>query len=152
MRPLFRIGELAGRAGCTVETIRYYERAGLLTEPRRSEGNYRLYDETQLDRLSFVLRCRSLDMTLDEIRTLLLFCDAPSGSCEGVNDLLDAHIAHVAARVAELGRLEKQLKNLRRQCGKAQQAKDCGILQSLTHRQAPVRNAGSRTDTIRGSH
>ena len=66
-----KIGELAKRTGCPVETIRYYEREALLAAPRRSEGNYRLYDDAHAERLQFIRHCRSLDMTLDEIRSLL---------------------------------------------------------------------------------
>lgn len=80
-----RIGELAQRTGTQVETIRYYEREGLLPEPARSEGNYRLYDRAHAERLSFIRHCRSLDMTLDEIRVLLQFRDAPEQNCGEVN-------------------------------------------------------------------
>ena len=73
-----KIGELARIAMTQVETIRYYERAGLLPETARSEGNYRIYAEAHVERLSFIRNCRNLDMTLDEIRVLLRFRDAPS--------------------------------------------------------------------------
>lgn len=126
-----KIGELAQRTGTQVETIRYYEREGLLPEPARSEGNYRLYDKAHAERLSFILHCRSLDMTLDEIRVLLQFRDAPNQDCGEVNALLDEHIGHVAERIGDLQRLEKQLKELRRLCRRTQAAKDCGILNEL---------------------
>lgn len=132
MKTVLKIGELARKAGCSVETIRYYENDGLLPAPARSEGNYRLYDDKHVERLSFILRCRSLDMTLDEIRVLLRFRDAPDENCEAVNALLDAHIGHVAARIDELKRLEEQLRELRRQCGASRLAKDCGILNELS--------------------
>ena len=66
-----KIGELAKLTDCQVETIRYYEREGLLPEPARSEGNYRLYTQAHVERLTFIRNCRSLDMTLEEIRSLL---------------------------------------------------------------------------------
>ena len=66
-----KIGELARRTECQVETIRYYEKEGLLPEPTRSRGNYRLYGEAQVERLQFIRHCRSLDMTLGEVRALL---------------------------------------------------------------------------------
>jgi DNA-binding transcriptional MerR regulator len=72
-----KIGELAKRTGSLVETIRYSERQGLLPEPARSEGNYRVYSDTHLERLQLIRHCRSLDMTLVEIRNLLRFRDAP---------------------------------------------------------------------------
>ena len=72
-----KIGELARLAGSNVETIRYYEREGLLPKPGRSEGNYRIYGPMHLERLTFIRHCRGLDMTLDEIRTLLHFKESP---------------------------------------------------------------------------
>ena len=82
-----KIGELAKRTGCLVETIRYYEREGLLLEPARSEGNYRLYTDIHVERLQFIRHCRVLDMTLEEIRNLLRFRDAPDENCREVNAL-----------------------------------------------------------------
>src|SRR4051812_34930501 len=104
-----KIGELARRTGCLVETIRFYEREGLLMPPARSEGNYRLYGAVHLARLLFIRHCRSLDMTLDEIRKLLHFIDAPEENCGAVNTLLDKHIGHVGDRIAELTALQAQL-------------------------------------------
>ena len=126
-----RIGELANQTGVQVETIRHYEREGLLPHTMRSEGNYRVYDESHAYRLSFIRHCRSLDMTLDEIRVLLRFRDAPTENCGEVNSLLDEHIGHVAHRVKELRQLEKQLKALREMCRSAQDADHCGILNGL---------------------
>lgn len=128
----FKIGDLAKRTGCQVETVRFYEKEGLLPEPSRSEGNFRLYDEEHIERLRFIRHCRSLDMALNEIRALLKFHDAPENNCGEVNILLDEHIGHVASRIAELKSLERQLKNLRSLCRSTQAAKDCGILQSLS--------------------
>ena len=127
-----RIGELAKTTGTPIETIRFYERERLLPAPERSEGNYRIYGARHEDRLSFIRRCRSLDMALDEIRTLLRFKDAPRENCGQVNALLDDHIGHVAARIRELKDLEKQLKILREQCQEVQGAQDCGILKELS--------------------
>jgi Cd(II)/Pb(II)-responsive transcriptional regulator len=104
-----RIGELAKCTGAQVETIRYYEREGLLPAPARSEGNYRLYGPSHVERLQFIRHCRSLDMALEEIRSLQAFQDAPEASCSAVNDLLDKHIDHVARRIHELQALQKHL-------------------------------------------
>ena len=76
-----KIGELARAGGVNVETIRYYERIGLLPEPHRTAANYRSYGEAHRLRLAFVRHCRSLDMTLDEIRVLLRFKDQPLADC-----------------------------------------------------------------------
>src|SRR5471030_104527 len=99
---VMKIGELAAATGTPIETIRFYERDGLLPQPERSEGNFRLYDETHLSRLTFVRHCRALDMNLDEIRVLLKFRDGAEGDCGEVNALLDAHIGHVQERIREL--------------------------------------------------
>ena len=127
-----KIGELAKLADCQVETVRYYEREGLLPTPARSEGNYRLYSSEHLVRLTFIRNCRTLDMTLDEIRSLLALMDSPEESCEGVNSLVDEHIEHVQARVTSLMALQQQLIELRHRCVAEQGMDKCGILQKLT--------------------
>jgi Cd(II)/Pb(II)-responsive transcriptional regulator len=129
-----KIGDLAKRAQCPAETIRYYEREGLLPEPTRTAGNYRLYSRAHLERLAFIRNCRSLDMTLEEIRQLLRVRDVPGENCDAAHRLLDEHIAHVATRVAELQQLERQLKALRRQCAPARLEKNCAILDGLGRR------------------
>lgn len=145
-----KIGELAKMTGSQVETVRYYEREGLLPAPHRSGGNYRLYDLTHVEHLQFVLRCRSLDMTMSEIRELIKFRDAPEQNCGAVNELLDKHIEHVTTRIAELQSLEKQLKKLRKLCGQSQKAKDCQILQGLS--KPPVTKAKKLSPHGRGCH
>lgn len=131
MRHSLKIGELAKKTGCLVETIRYYEREGLLHEPMRSDGNYRLYGNAHVERLRFIRQCRSLDMTLDETRRLLSLRDVPEKSCHEVNTLIDEHTCHVIDRIAELKALQKQWKELRNLCQKTEAVKDCEILQSL---------------------
>ncbi|CAG9183844.1 Cd(II)/Pb(II)-responsive transcriptional regulator [Cupriavidus respiraculi] len=126
-----KIGELARASGTTVETVRFYEHEGLLPSPARSNGNYRIYAPEHLERVAFIRHCRSLDMTLDEVRVLLNAKDAPNQDCGEVNVLLDSHIAHVAHRIRELQALERDLKQLRGQCGRARVARDCGILDGL---------------------
>jgi Cd(II)/Pb(II)-responsive transcriptional regulator len=124
------IGALARRMQCQTETIRFYEREGLLPAPARSGGNYRLYGQPHLERLAFIRRCRSLDMTLDEIRVLLQLRDKPADNCAEVNAVLDEHIEHVADRIADLRTLQNQLRGLRQLCASAAQD-GCGILQEL---------------------
>lgn len=126
-----RIGELARAAQTQSETIRYYEREGLLPRAARTEANYRVYDNSHVERLAFIRQCRSLDMTLGEIRTLLDFKDAPDENCTEVNGLLDQHIGHVVTRIVELRRLERELKALREQCASGQAGAECGILSGL---------------------
>ena len=132
-----KIGELARVTGTPVETIRYYEREGLLAAPARTDGSLRIYEDTHAERLSSSRHCRSLDMSLDEIRILLRFKDAPGANCGDVNTLLDVHIVHVAARIRELRVLERQLKSLREQCPQARDAAHCGILHELSQPACP---------------
>lgn len=138
-----KIGELAQRTQTPAETIRYYEREGLLPAAPRTDSNYRIYGDAHQERLAFIRHCRSLDMTLAEIRTLLRFKDDPEASCGEVNALLDEHIGHVAQRIRELRQLEKHLKALREQCETAQDAAHCGILQELSQPTATPRAAGA---------
>ncbi|MFG6177596.1 Cd(II)/Pb(II)-responsive transcriptional regulator [Halomonas sp. THAF12] len=128
-----KIGELARRTDCRVVTIRYYEREGLLPEPARSEANYRLYGEAHVERLSFIRHCRALDMTLGEIRALLDCHDDPDRPCHEADALIDAHLEHVAARIAQLQALERALQALRERCQGQSSAAECGILDALAH-------------------
>lgn len=145
------IGALAERTQCQAETIRYYEREGLLPPPARSQGNYRQYDTTHVERLSFIRHCRSLDMTLDEIRALLDFRDAPTRNCAEVSALLDEHVRHVANRIAQLRRLERQLKHLRGLCASPGQAQRCGILKEMSRASKGVSRVAP-SGHVQGSH
>ena len=151
MRHAINIGELARRTQCQVETIRYYEREGLLPTPARSQGNYRQYDASHVERLSFIRHCRSLDMTLDEIRALLDFRDAPTRNCAAVSALLDEHVHHVADRITQLRRLERQLKHLRGLCASPGEAERCGILNEMS-RAAQGEPAAATAGHVQGSH
>ena len=144
MTASYRIGDLATRLAVPVETIRYYEREALLPKPARSGGNYRLYTDNERERLEFILNCRMLDMTLQEIRSLLRQRDAPELGCEEVNKVLDEHIAHVAQRIQVLRGLQAQLKMLRARCEMPSMARDCGILHELS--ETPKRRRGAARD------
>lgn len=126
-----KIGELARLTHTQAETIRYYEREGLLPPPARSQANYRVYTDEHVQRLSFIRHCRGLDMALSEIRQMLHFRDNPTGNCEAVNTLLDEHIGHVARRIDELRRLQAELRELRERCASVRATTDCGILTEL---------------------
>ena len=128
---MLRIGELSKKADCLVQTVRFYESEGLLFQPARSEGNFRLYDDAHLQRLLFIRRCRAKDMTLEEIRQLLSFRDRPELDCGEVNSLVDSHIAQVRDKIKELRALERELTDLRRSCDTARTARECGILNGL---------------------
>lgn len=147
-----KIGELASRSGCQVVTIRYYEKEGLLPEPARSEANYRIYGEAHAQRLAFIRHCRALDMTLEEIRTLLALQEHPERSCLAVNELIDEHLAHVATRIAQLEKLEQSLVELRARCVGGFATSECGILDAL--KQLPRVKSGEpyEAEHIPGTH
>ncbi|MBF0160215.1 MAG: MerR family transcriptional regulator [Magnetococcales bacterium] len=136
-----RIGELARRTGCDVETVRYYEREGLLTAPERDVSGYRRYQPHHLAMLQFVRHGRSLSMKLSDIRQLLDFRRHPEGDCSGVNQILDTQIARVDEQIAALHTLKEQLIALRNECEQRQTTEQCGILrsldQSISRRQCP---------------
>lgn len=134
-----KIGDLANAARCTVETVRYYEREGLLPPPGRTEGNFRDYRDAHVERLRFIRNCRALDMSHDEIRTLLALADQPAAGCGTVNRVFDEHIAHVDERIRELEQLRRSLAALRERCGREQSVGDCGILQGLAEMESAAR-------------
>ncbi|WP_374562990.1 Cd(II)/Pb(II)-responsive transcriptional regulator [Ideonella sp.] len=150
-----RIGELARASGTPIETIRFYEREGLLPAPARTEGNYRIYAAAHAERLGFIRHCRNLDMTLDEVRALLRFRDSPQADCGEVNLLLDEHIEHVARRIRELKALEKELRTLRARCTAPHAIAECGILQGIDGAAGKVAKAKAKTSAakhVRGAH
>lgn len=127
-----KIGYLSERIGIPVETIRFYESEGLLPAPRRSESNYRIYEFAHEARLLFIKNCRNLDMTLNEIRSLLILKDSPEHRCDEVAAVIDEHITHVSTRMAQLKELQEQLMVLRVQCQSKDTDSLCGIIDSLS--------------------
>jgi Cd(II)/Pb(II)-responsive transcriptional regulator len=125
------IGALATHAGCHTETIRYYEREGLLQKPSRTTAGYRSYTSEHLEQLNFVRHCRSLGMTLLEIRTLQSFRANPNLACTDINTLLDQHIVRIHQQIEAMHFLKKQLLALRDRCHDNLPASECGILNML---------------------
>jgi Cd(II)/Pb(II)-responsive transcriptional regulator len=126
-----KIGELAKSTGCDVETIRYYEREGLLDAPARTESGYRQYAQRELEQLNFIRHCRSLDMPLADIKKLAAYARDSAQSCDDVDALVDAHIDRVRSKLASLRALEKQLVRLRAQCKSDAAGSPCLIVASL---------------------
>ncbi len=126
-----RIGELAKRAAIKVDTVRYYEKAGLLPLPPRRPNGYRDYGSGHLERLAFIRHCRALDMPLDDVRQLLDLLAHPNADCQDANRLVDEQLARVQERIADLHSLEKQLQSLRTQCTTKRSSAECGILHEL---------------------
>ena len=131
-----KIGELARLANCTADTVRFYEKEGLLPRADRTEANYRTYNEGHIERLRFIRNCRALDMAHEEVRALLHAADGYSSSCGTVNSLVDEHIQHVNVRIEELTQLRHQLTALRQKCEGEHPIEDCGIMHELSSREA----------------
>ncbi|WP_250519985.1 MULTISPECIES: Cd(II)/Pb(II)-responsive transcriptional regulator [unclassified Caballeronia] len=134
-----KIGELARIANCTPDTIRFYEKEGLIPPPARTDANYRTYDKTHVERLRLIRNCRELDMTHDEVRALLYALQARSPDCREIDALVDEHIGHVSARIDELMRLRDRLTALRETCGGEHAVDSCGIVHELTSQKTPGR-------------
>lgn len=131
MKTSMRIGELGQATGVDTETIRYYEKAGLLPAPTRSQNGYRAYGSAHLERLAFIRHCRALDISLADVKRLLDFVAQPNTDCEGIDLLIDAQLDRVKARLKSMQALEQQLTALRGRCGARHSAGECGILHEL---------------------
>jgi MerR family transcriptional regulator, mercuric resistance operon regulatory protein len=126
----FPIGALSEQSGVNIETIRYYERAGLLPKPERSAGGYRLYRSTDSDRLCFIRRARDLGFSLDEVRRLLDLADQKSRSCRRVHDIAVDHLAEVRTKIAGLRRMERVLAAMVKACAQGTMPA-CPLLETL---------------------
>lgn len=125
------IGELSRRTDCNVETIRYYERIGLLPSPDR-QGRYRRYNDKDVQRLTFVRRARELGFTLDEVQALLaLSATDGQSACLQVREISAAHLANVRARIADLRAMERVLATAIRQCDSGEQP-GCPLIETLS--------------------
>ena len=126
-----RIGELSKSLGVEEDTIRYYERAGLLHAPAREANGYRSYGQDHVERVAFIRHCRALDIPVVEIKRLLEYVAHPTNDCQEVNQIVDEQLSRVRARLKSMRALEKQLLALRTQCSAPHPASHCGILQEL---------------------
>lgn len=126
-----RIKELSQATGVEAETIRYYEKEGLLPAPARSDNGYRDYSFAHLERLAFVRHCRALDMPLADVRRLLDLSDAPASECADADLLIEAQLGRVRARLHSMRALERQLVQLRSRCSGEHDHGECGILHEL---------------------
>lgn len=127
------IGELAQQAGVGVETIRYYERRGLLATPTRSPSGYRRFNDDALRRLRFIRRAKDLGFTLRQIRELLALRLEPGATCEQVKARAEAKLADIESKARTLQRMAGALRDLTRACeGRPDaDADDCPILKTL---------------------
>lgn len=144
-----QIKELAAATGVDVETIRFYEKQGLLPAPARRDNGYRDYDSTHLERLAFIRHCRALDMPLVDVARLLGFIDSPPGhplKADAVDTLIAEQLARVRARLKSMRALEKQLRQLQSRCDGHHEDGNCGILNDLVaaaHGEACACHSGS---------
>lgn len=130
MKPL-TIGQVAGQAGVDVETVRYYEREGLIEEPARRASGYRQYGEEVVDRLRFIREAKELGFTLNEIKDLLSLKLDPSSSCAEVKGRAEAKIADIEEKIRTLQRMKRALGKLTKACSGDGPTSECPILDAL---------------------
>lgn len=127
---IYAIGEVSRRTGVNIETIRYYEKIGMMLKPERSDGGNRLYDIQQLQRLFFIKRCRELGFNQSKIKTLLSMVDNDNITCAQVHDLTTAHVADIKQKIKDLRKLEKVLTQMANECSQGD-VPECPIIESL---------------------
>ncbi len=132
MSKVYRIGELSHESAVNVETIRYYERIGLLQQPARNTSGYRCYQAADIRRLSFIRRGRELGFSIEELKTLLQLADHPQSPCAQADQLAHAHLQQVEARIADLQQMRSVLQSLVG-CSSAS-AEHCRLLETLDRR------------------
>ena len=125
------IGKVARRAGIGIETIRFYEREGLIEEPARKESGYRQFDEEVIRRLQFIRHAKELGFTLSEIKELLSLKLDPTTSCADIKGRTEAKIADVQSKIISLQRMREALQNLANACQGTGRTSECPILDAL---------------------
>jgi len=131
-RPSYLIGQASTLSGVTPANIRFYEKSGLLQPGERGENSYRRYAERDVHQLRFIRLCRAMDMSLDEVRTLLALDLSCKADCAAANAALEAHISHVNERLRELRTLQRDLVELRDRCDGS--GPKCRIIEALHER------------------
>ncbi|SDD95489.1 MerR family transcriptional regulator [Belnapia rosea] len=129
-KSILTIGTLAKATGTNIETIRWYEKVGLLEAPDRTPGNYRAYTAAHLSRLSFIRRARDLGFSLDQIRTLLGIAEQQDQSCEAIDAIARGHLVDVNQKIAALQALGRELDSVIGQCRHGRVA-ECRIIEAL---------------------
>ena len=142
------IGQLARATGTKAETIRYYERIGLLPPPARTASNYRSYGAADLARLSFIRRARALGFSIDQVSALLELADCRDRSCEAVDALAREHLTAIKAKIADLTALRRELCDLIGQCRNGPIA-ECRILDALAPEPAATQQTSGKRKGVR---
>ncbi|WP_311950877.1 MerR family transcriptional regulator [Halomonas piscis] len=127
----FGIGTLASRAGCQVQTVRYYEEIGLLPQPARNAGNQRRYDEATLRRLTFIRHSRDFGFSVEAVRELLDMADHPNMPCDHADAIAKRHLDEVESRIERLSALRDELKRMVAQCAGGR-VEECRIVEVLS--------------------
>jgi len=127
----FTIGQLAKKSGVSVDTIRYYEKIGLLEKANRTAGNYRYYCVQMLSELLFLKHCRELGITLQDIQKLKVLSTNPAQTCMEVDHLIDQYLVEVSQKIKNLEHLKQDLTHLKQQCSQHRTIEQCGILKEL---------------------
>lgn len=122
--------QLARRTGCNLETIRYYEKTGMMPDPPRTAAGYRVYDDTHVARLRFILRARELGFSIEEIRGLLDLQDGGNQTCAEVKERTERHLADVRTKIADLQRIECVLSETAARCS-GEDVPQCPVLETL---------------------
>jgi len=125
-----KISDAAAASGCHLETIRYYERVGLLPEPERTRNRYRQYTDADVERLRFITRGRDLGFSLEEIRSLFRLAQDPELSCCEVDQLARQHLCDIQARITDLQRMANELERTIGACHGGERG-TCTILETL---------------------
>ena len=126
----FLIGNLSKQSGVNIETIRYYEKIGVMPAPGRSAGGFRIYEPDHLKRLSFVRRGRLLGFSLDEIRSLLRLVDGHGHTCAEVHSLMLSHLAEIRRKIRDLRRLQRAMAEMAARCS-GESVPECPIVDAL---------------------
>lgn len=129
-REAVKRGALARRAGCNIETVRYYEKIGLLQPPERTESGHRLYSRDDQARLGFILRGRELGFSIEELRSLLSLVDSSGYTCGEVQAMTLRHLEDVRRKIADLRRLEATLRDVSARC-QGGDVPDCPVIDAL---------------------
>ncbi|MCW1432453.1 MerR family transcriptional regulator [Novosphingobium sp. JCM 18896] len=131
-----KIGDLAKLTDTRVETIRFYEKEGLIPPPARTSGNYRIYEQSHLNRLSFIRRSRDLGFTLDQVRHLLRLADDLDAPCAEIDALAQDNLIVIDRKIADLSALRQELAKRLHGC-KTGTIAQCGIVEALSPRPCP---------------
>lgn len=130
LAPRFTIGVLARKTGCNIETIRYYEKAGIIPHPSRSDGGHRLYGSGHHKRLAFVMKARVLGFTLAEVRALLRLVDEQDRPCAEAREVAASHLKDVQTKLADLRAMEAVLNEMVIACDKGRST-DCPLIERM---------------------